>query len=45
MPGLLLTDTLFMRGVEYHLEGDLPETLDYERMAGVVLALHGLLRD
>jgi hypothetical protein len=45
LPGILVTDTLFMRGMDYHGESDLPETLDYERMAGVVLALHGLLRD
>ncbi len=34
--GMMVTDTAFMRNKNYHTAGDLPETLDYRRMADVV---------
>jgi Zn-dependent M28 family amino/carboxypeptidase len=40
-----VTDTAFMRNPHYHLAEDTPDTLDYERMAEVVRALHGLFRE
>lgn len=33
---MMITDTAFMRNPNYHQAGDLPETLDYRRMAEVV---------
>jgi len=44
MPGVLVTDTAFLRNPNYHSPHDTPDTLDYGRMAGVVRALHGVLR-
>lgn len=38
-PAAMLTDTAMYRNPNYHMPGDLPETLDYERMARVVTAL------
>jgi len=38
-PAVMVTDTAFLRSHHYHRPTDLPETLDYERMAEVV---HGL---
>lgn len=38
-PALMVTDTALYRNPHYHTEGDLPETLDYERMAAVVEGL------
>jgi hypothetical protein len=35
-PAAMITDTAFYRNPNYHGEGDLPETLDYRRMAEVV---------
>ena len=43
MPGVLVTDTSFMRYTHYHTHEDTPDKLDYERMAQVVQALHGVL--
>jgi Zn-dependent M28 family amino/carboxypeptidase len=43
MPAVLVTDTSFMRFPDYHTERDTPERLDYERMARVVIGLHGVL--
>jgi hypothetical protein len=45
MPGVLLTDTAFLRYPWYHTEQDTPEKLDYERMAEVVRGLHALVWD
>lgn len=45
MPAVMVTDTAFLRNPNYHLAADTPETLDYNRMAAVVRALHGVLRD
>lgn len=36
---LMLTDTSFLRNPHYHQESDTPETLDYQRMAQVVLGV------
>jgi Zn-dependent M28 family amino/carboxypeptidase len=38
-PALLVTDTALFRNPHYHTARDRPETLDYERMARVVVAL------
>jgi Peptidase family M28 len=38
---LMLTDTSYLRNPHYHLASDTPETLDYERMAGVVVGVLG----
>lgn len=35
-PGVVLTDTAFMRNTDYHTTRDTPEKLDYVRMARVV---------
>lgn len=35
-PAVMVTDTAFMRNENYHKATDLPDTLDYERMAEVV---------
>lgn len=42
-PGVLVSDTAFMRYDHYHEPTDTPEKLDYERMARLVTALHGVL--
>ena len=43
MPGVLVTDTSFMRFPYYHTAEDTPEKLDYDRMARLVVGLHGVL--
>lgn len=43
VPAVLVTDTAFLRNADYHTERDLPQALDYERMAAVVRGLHGVL--
>ena len=40
-PALMVTDTAFYRNHDYHRPGDIPGTLDYERMAKVVAGLRG----
>jgi hypothetical protein len=45
LPGVLVTDTALMRNPNYHRPSDLPETLDYTKMAAVVQSLHGVLQD
>jgi len=42
-PALLLSDTAFYRNANYHQSSDLPETLDYERMAEVATGLAATL--
>jgi len=42
LPGVLITDTAFLRYAHYHTAEDTPEKLDYVRMSQLVLALHGL---
>ncbi len=39
IPALMVTDTAFYRNLNYHSPSDLPETLDYARMAKVVEGL------
>ena len=41
---LMVTDTAFYRNPNYHKSGDLPHTLDFEKMAGVVDALCAVVR-
>jgi Zn-dependent M28 family amino/carboxypeptidase len=43
-PALMITDTAFFRNPHYHSRSDLPETLDYGRMAALVAALDKALR-
>ena len=43
-PALMLTDTSFLRNPHYHQPSDTPETLDYNRMAGVTVGVAGALR-
>lgn len=45
MPAVQITDTAFMRFPYYHQAEDTPERLDYERMARLVTAIHGVLWD
>lgn len=42
-PAIMVTDTAFMRSRHYHAQTDLPETLDYERMAEVVQGLKNVI--
>ncbi len=43
MPAVMVTDTAFLRNPNYHAASDTPETLDYERMAKVVRAVHAVI--
>ncbi len=45
LPGVLVTDTAFLRNPHYHAASDTPDTLDYDRMAELVRCFHGLLWD
>jgi Zn-dependent M28 family amino/carboxypeptidase len=42
---LMVTDTAFYRNPHYHAPTDIPETLDYERMAKVVEGLTAAIED
>lgn len=42
-PALMVTDTAFYRNPNYHTAADVPETLDYDRMAQVVAGLQGAI--
>lgn len=42
-PAVMLTDTSFLRNPHYHLPGDVPETLDYPRMAHATLGVAGAI--
>jgi hypothetical protein len=44
-PAVMVTDTAFNRYPHYHLPGDTPDKLDYERLARVTLGLAGVLRE
>ncbi len=44
-PALMITDTAFFRNPNYHSASDLPETLDYPRMAAVAIALERAIRN
>jgi Zn-dependent M28 family amino/carboxypeptidase len=41
----MVTDSAYMRNPYYHTAQDTPDKLDYDRMAEVTLALHGVLAD
>lgn len=41
--GVMITDTALFRYAEYHTERDLPERLDYERMARVVAGVERMI--
>ncbi|HET7435668.1 MAG TPA: M28 family peptidase [Thermoanaerobaculia bacterium] len=43
-PGVMVTDTALFRNPHYHLPTDMPDTLDYERMARVIEGLHEVVR-
>lgn len=43
MPAVLLTDTLYGRHNDYHTATDTQEKLDYDKMAQLVIGLHGVL--
>ncbi|GBE32156.1 hypothetical protein BMS3Bbin05_01065 [bacterium BMS3Bbin05] len=42
---LMVTDTAFYRNPQYHGPGDIPEILDYDRMAEVVLGLKSSIEE
>ncbi len=42
-PAFMITDTAFYRNPNYHALGDIPETLDYDRMAELVSGLYRAL--
>lgn len=42
---LMVTDSAFYRNPNYHGTGDVPETLDYERMTEVVLGLKSAIEE
>lgn len=44
VPAAMITDTAFYRNPHYHAPSDFPHTLDYDRMAQVVLGLEAALR-
>lgn len=41
----MITDTAFFRNPNYHEQTDIPDTLDYERMADVVSGVYRAVRD
>jgi hypothetical protein len=43
-PGVMVTDTAYLRNPHYHTHSDTPETLDYPRFARATLGLAGALR-
>jgi hypothetical protein len=44
-PALMVTDTALFRNPHYHLDTDVPETLDYERMARAVDGLGAVVEE
>ena len=40
VPGLMVTDTAFMRNFEYHRPGDTADRLNYDKMGQVVIAVY-----
>jgi hypothetical protein len=42
---IMVTDTAFYRNLQYHGPGDVPEILDYDRMAEVVLGLESAIKE
>ncbi|MEO2054050.1 MAG: M28 family peptidase [Nitrospira sp.] len=45
IPAVMMTDTAFYRNPHYHLSTDLPQTLDYEKMAEVAKGMFFYLLD
>lgn len=45
MPAIMVTDTAFLRNPNYHGPGDTADTLDYARMAQVVLGAYAVARE
>lgn len=45
IPALMVTDTAFYRNPNYHMIGDQPRTLDYNRMAAMVRGVSGMLEE
>lgn len=43
-PAFMITDTAFYRNPNYHGPGDLPSTLDYERMEKLTIGLYETIR-
>ena len=43
-PAFMITDTAFYRNPNYHDSGDLPDTLDYDRLAQLTKALYEALQ-
>lgn len=43
-PAVMITDTSFYRNSNYHKESDTPDTLDYEKMSQVVVAVFEAVR-
>lgn len=43
-PAIMITDTAFYRNDRYHTERDTADTLDYERMAQVVVGVYEVIR-
>ncbi len=43
-PGFMITDTAFYRNPNYHDSGDLPDTLDYDRLEQLTKALYETFR-
>ncbi len=39
-PAVMVTDTAFLRNFNYHTPNDTPDTLDYDRMADVVIGVY-----
>jgi len=44
-PAVMLSDTAFYRNANYHESSDLPDTLDYEKMAEVTAAVAGVIAE
>ncbi len=44
-PGIMISDTAFLRNLNYHTEHDTPDLLDYDRMAMVVAGVYSAVLD
>lgn len=42
-PAVMITDTSFLRNLNYHTERDTADLLDYERMSQVVTGVYGAI--
>lgn len=45
MPAVMVTDTAFFRNPNYHAAGDVPESLDFARMAKVVQGVYAVAKE